>query len=86
MKRRLIKFSNYSFCITLPKQAVDSFGWKKGEELDVDFDGSTGRMVVTKPKNNKFTKPNKIDKKKTTKSTQTEKSASKVKPIPALKW
>jgi len=61
MKRRLIKFSNYSFCITLPKKAVEQLGWGKGEVVDVNFDPKTRRITVGKKKvSAKSTEPSDI--------------------------
>ena len=49
-KRKLIKFSNYSFCITLPKSAIDHLGWKKGDTVNVTFDEKAKKITVTKSK------------------------------------
>jgi bifunctional DNA-binding transcriptional regulator/antitoxin component of YhaV-PrlF toxin-antitoxin module len=80
MKRRLIKFSNYSFCITLPKKAVEQLGWGKGEEVEVDFDPKTKKIVVSRPGK----EPAKDTPKKAT-PTQS-KSADDIQPIPKLRW
>lgn len=71
MKRRLIKFSNYSFCITLPKKAIEQLGWGKGEEVDVNFDAKTKRISVFKGKGS---------------SNKKVISSDKIKPIPKLRW
>lgn len=47
-KRKLIKFSNYSFCLTLPKTAIDQLGWGKGDEVTVIFDEQKQLMTVSK--------------------------------------
>lgn len=78
MKRRLIKFSNYSFCITLPKKAVDQLGWGKGEVVEVDFDAKTKKITVFKGKNNSQTSKKKAD--------LEPDDSSQVKPIPKLRW
>ncbi|OIP07060.1 hypothetical protein AUK41_00745 [Candidatus Berkelbacteria bacterium CG2_30_43_20] len=72
MKRHLIKFSNYSFCITLPKKAIDALGWKKGEELEVEFDARKKRISVVKGESDSATK--------------TTKPSADIKPIPKLRW
>ena len=72
MKRHLIKFSNYSFCITLPKKAIDALGWKKGEEIDVNFDARKKQITVIKGDNEPATK--------------NTKTPSDIKPIPKLRW
>lgn len=83
MKRKLIKFSNYSYCITLPKQAVAAFGWKKGEELEANFSGNKGQIVISKKSKTKSVA-------KTVKTARPKSKAktkkSGVQPIPPLKW
>lgn len=69
MKRRLIKFSNYSFCITLPKKAIETLGWGKGEEVEVEFESRKKRIIVSK----------KIQENETSKSA---KGSSNTKPAP----
>lgn len=49
-KRKLIKFSNYSFCLTLPKIAVDQLGWGKGDEVLVIFDEDKQVITISKTK------------------------------------
>lgn len=72
MKRHLIKFSNYSFCITLPKKAIETLGWTKGEEVEVEFDARKKRITVAKG---------------TSESTKKDsKPATDIKPIPKLRW
>ncbi|TSC93702.1 MAG: hypothetical protein CEN91_139 [Candidatus Berkelbacteria bacterium Licking1014_85] len=73
-KRKLIKFSNYSFCITLPKSAVDTMGWKKGDIVNVLFDDKTKKITVSKTK-------------EATVATKS-KSSSKgdLKDVPELRW
>jgi len=82
MKRKLIKFSNYSFCITLPKKAVEKLGWSKGEEVDVDFEPKTRRIIVTKEKKSqdspKVSEPNK--------TSSDDPRTDGIQPIPRLRW
>lgn len=47
-KRKLIKFSNYSFCLTLPKAAIDQLGWGKGDEVTVFFDEDRQLITISK--------------------------------------
>lgn len=47
-KRRLIKFSNYSMCITLPKWVIDQLEWKKGDELTLTTDVKQGKITLYK--------------------------------------
>lgn len=82
MKRRLIKFSNYSFCITLPKKAVGVLGWGKGDEIEVAFDAKKKKITISKggeTKNNPNSK---------TKSSARGQSKTKdgIQPIPKLRW
>ena len=77
MKRKLIKFSNYSFCITLPKKAVETLGWKKGENVEVVFNSRSKNIVVSK--DTEITKETAKPKEKNTKKQD-------IKPIPKLRW
>ncbi len=45
-KRRLIKFSNYSMCITLPKWVIDQLDWQKGDELTLVTDVKHGKITL----------------------------------------
>lgn len=45
-KRKLIKFSNYSLCITLPKWVVNNFKWKKGDIVNVKIDSESAKIIV----------------------------------------
>jgi len=47
-KRRLIKFSNYSMCITLPKWVIDQLEWKKGDLLTLTTDVKQGKITLFK--------------------------------------
>ena len=46
--RKLIKFSNYSLCITLPKKILADLDWNKGDTMDLKIDNKKGTIVVTK--------------------------------------
>ena len=62
-KRKLIKFSNYSLCVTLPKPVVTRLNWKKGDLVNLEID--SGKIIITG------------DKKKNTNQTPISKSKSK---------
>lgn len=44
--RKIIKFSNYSSCLTLPKEAVQELGWDVGTDLEVRLDAKKARLIV----------------------------------------
>ncbi len=46
-KRKLIKFSNYSLCITLPKWIIRKLEWDKGDEVDVEIDEKNGKLIIS---------------------------------------
>lgn len=46
-KRKLIKFSNYSLCVTLPKWVIKSFNWKKGDLINMEVDSESGKIIIT---------------------------------------
>lgn len=48
VRRKLISFSNYSTCITLPKQALEQLGWQKGSVIDIEVDYPNKSMTLTK--------------------------------------
>lgn len=52
-KRKLIKFSNYSYCITLPKWIITRLDWSKGDNLDLVVNEEQGSIVVSKNNKNK---------------------------------
>lgn len=58
-KRKLIKFSNYSLCITIPKRAVKELNWKKGCVLDINIDKEAEKIIITK-NHQKAKKPTEI--------------------------
>lgn len=49
-KRKLIKFSNYSLCVTLPKWVIRELKWSKGDLVDMDVDPESGTITVSKGK------------------------------------
>jgi bifunctional DNA-binding transcriptional regulator/antitoxin component of YhaV-PrlF toxin-antitoxin module len=49
-KRKLIKFSNYSLCITLPKWVIKKLKWEKGEEVNLFVDDEKGEILISKDK------------------------------------
>jgi bifunctional DNA-binding transcriptional regulator/antitoxin component of YhaV-PrlF toxin-antitoxin module len=49
-KRKLIKFSNYSLCITLPKWVIKKLCWEKGEEVNLFVDDKKGEILISKGK------------------------------------
>ena len=83
-KRKLIKFSNYSFCITLPKEAIDQMGWKKGDTVAVMFDDQSGKIIVSKNKGNKSN--NRSSNGNSKKSAPAAKIEEDIQPIPKLRW
>lgn len=49
--RKLIKFSNYSLCVTLPKSVVRELKWQKGDVVKLSVDNKKGEIVIKKGKN-----------------------------------
>lgn len=62
-KRKLIKFSNYSLCVTLPKWVIRDLKWKKGDLVNMDVDAKNGKIIVS---SDKKSVPPKITSKKVT--------------------
>ena len=62
--RKLIKFSNYSLCVTLPKSITRELDWKKGDIVNLDIDPKGGSITVFKGEKSKETKAQ-SEKKKT---------------------
>lgn len=60
-KRKLIKFSNYSLCVTLPKWVVRDLKWKKGDLVNMDVDAGNGKIIISKGRqtNREITSQNK---------------------------
>ena len=67
-KRKLIKFSNYSLCVTLPKWIIKELKWKKGDVVDMDVDEKNGKITIFKGKKTK----NKSVAKKTTRPSHSD--------------
>lgn len=61
--RRLIKFSMYSYCITLPKDFVSNLGWKKGDLLKIRANPTRDKLIVSRETEKKKTVNPKITKK-----------------------
>ena len=49
-KRKLIKFSNYSLCVTLPKWVILDLKWKKGDLVDMEVDSKNGKIIISNGK------------------------------------
>lgn len=64
-KRKLIKFSNYSLCVTLPKWVTNELNWRKGEIVRIKLDESKKQLLITK--DGKISKGKVEEKKKETK-------------------
>lgn len=50
-KRKLIKFSNYSLCVTLPKSVITKLNWVKGDIVSIRVSENTKEIVISKNKN-----------------------------------
>ena len=48
--RKLIKFSNYSLCITLPAGLVRRMKWEKGDIVKLVADEEKGEVLISKAK------------------------------------
>ena len=46
--RQLIKFSNYSLCITLPKEYIDNLGWQQGDRISFKLTNSKNDLILSK--------------------------------------
>lgn len=59
--RKLIKFSNYSLCITLPKSVIRELKWEKGDIVRLEIDSKKGEILIRKglrvPKEKEIEKP-----------------------------
>lgn len=57
LRRRIIHFSRYSYCVTLPKTIMNRFGWQAGQSLTAVIDeikktitlGSSAEQPKNKP-------------------------------------
>lgn len=64
LQRRIIHFSRYSYCVTLPKTIMNKFGWQAGQPLVTAIDEVKKTITLgspIKPPKNKQVR----DKKKT---------------------
>lgn len=52
-KRRLIKFSNYSLCVTLPKAMLDKLDLGKGDEVTISM--KRGKIIIDSPSESEAT-------------------------------
>lgn len=75
-KRRLIKFSNYSMCVTLPKWVIDQLEWKKGDQLTLVTDVKHGKITLYRDPE----QPASAESKSTTESSDIKS------PAPKLRW
>ena len=46
--RKLIKFSNYSLCVTLPKWLIKKLNWQKGDTVKVVVDEANAEIKIKK--------------------------------------
>lgn len=61
VKRRLISFSNYSTCLTLPKKALEKLGWRRGDLITVDVDFGKSQMLLRRGGGRAAIEPPKTD-------------------------
>lgn len=61
-KRKLIKFSNYSLCVTLPKWVIDYFNWEKGDLVNLEIDSDSAKIIISADKNKTKLSAKKSDK------------------------
>ena len=54
-ERKLIKFSNYSLCVTLPKWVIKKLNWNKGDIVNMVVSENKGEILIRK--NNGNSKP-----------------------------
>lgn len=54
--RKLIKFSNYSLCVTLPKWVIKELKWGKGDTVKLFVDEKKGEILIKKDGNSSETK------------------------------
>lgn len=48
MTRSLIKFSNYSVCVTLPKHTLEELEWRSGEQVYITPDFEKRTLIISK--------------------------------------
>ena len=39
--RKLMRMSNYSYCITIPKAYIEKLGWRERQKVVVELEGET---------------------------------------------
>lgn len=78
-KRRLIKFSNYSMCVTLPKWVIDQLEWKKGDQLTLVTDVKQGKITLFKEEPTQTDSTQEVKPGKPTPKGDTQ-------PMPKLRW
>lgn len=61
MTRNLIKFSNYSVCVTLPKNALEKLGWKSGQRVYMTADIERGTLTISKQLRTAETEENQVN-------------------------
>jgi len=54
-KRKIIKFSNYSLCVTLPKKIVDEMSLSKGDLVEISIDKNKNGIIIKKNQEHKNT-------------------------------
>lgn len=70
--RKLIKFSNYSLCVTLPKSVIRELKWNKGDVVKMAVDEKKGEIIIKKLSvpSNKTSEKSATEKTSPTKSTK----------------
>lgn len=46
--RQLIRFSNYSLCITLPKEFIDILSWQQGDQIAFELNLKDKCLILNK--------------------------------------
>lgn len=72
--RKLIKFSNYSLCVTLPKWVIKELKWGKGDVVKMFVDEKKGEILIKKDPAEEKIKSDKVSQDKNTKPKSTKKS------------
>ncbi len=57
IKRKLIKFSNYSLCVTLPKKLLTELGLERSDTVEIEYDAKK-RSLILRPLTESVSKPN----------------------------
>lgn len=73
-ERKLIKFSNYSLCVTLPKWVIKELKWNKGDIVKMLVDERKGEILIKKGTSSEKVKSEKALSVKTEKTKSTKKS------------